>query len=262
VRQDKKIAEEEREVLLEELKRAVEVRDEFLAIASHELKTPITSLKLQAHILDRSLQKVEASDKSREQLRKFLEMSSRQVERLTRLVDEMLSITKIMSQGLVVQCTDMDLRDLVKQVVERFSEQIRDSGSQVQVMDSEPIRGKWDRFRMEQVIENLLSNALKYGSGKPIEIKIRKENEKAFMQIIDHGIGIAAEDQKRIFSRFERAVSYMKISGFGLGLYIVSEIVHAHGGEISVYSEYGQGSTFTVELPLQPAARGSLSKSA
>jgi signal transduction histidine kinase len=250
IRKDKKRADEEKHKLLEELKRAVAVRDEFLAIASHELKTPITSLKLQAHILDRSLKKLGPGRQYNEQVVKFADVSLRQIERMTRLVDEMLSMTRMMSQGLSIHCADMELRDLVQQVLDRFSEQIRESGSKVVLLDGNPVKGRWDHFRMEQVVENLLSNALKYGSGKPIEIHIREDGGHAILMISDHGIGIAPEDQKRIFSRFERAVSYTNISGLGLGLYIVSEIVHAHGGEIAVHSEYGKGSTFIVKMPL------------
>jgi signal transduction histidine kinase len=261
IRKDKKKADEERSGLLEELKRAVAVRDEFLAIASHELKTPITSLKLQAHILDRSLKKLGPGPQYNQQVVKFADVSVRQIERMTRLVDEMLSMTRMMSQGLSIHCADMELRDLVQQVVERFSEQIRESGSLVTLLDGEPVNGRWDRFRMEQVVENLLSNALKYGSGKPIEIHIRKEDDQAILMISDHGIGIAPEDQKRIFSRFERAVSYTNISGLGLGLYIVSEIVHAHGGEIAVHSQYGKGATFVVRLPLVASERKAISQS-
>ncbi|MFL5812542.1 MAG: ATP-binding protein [Bdellovibrionia bacterium] len=261
IRKDKKKADEERHELLEELKRAVAVRDEFLAIASHELKTPITSLKLQAHILNRSLQKLGPGPKYNQQVVKFADISIRQIERMTRLVDEMLSMTRMMSQGLSIHCDDMEMRHLVQKVLEHFAEQIRESGSQVVLLDGDPVRGRWDSFRMEQVIENLLSNALKYGSGKPIEIHIRKEGDHAILMISDHGIGIAPEDQKRIFSRFERAVSYTNISGLGLGLYIVSEIVHAHGGEIAVQSEYGQGSTFVVRLPLVASERPAISQS-
>lgn len=260
IRQEKKRVDEERTALLTDLRRAVEVRDEFLAIASHELKTPITSLKLQAYILDKSLQKLGPEKSDREQVSRFLATTFRQIERLTRLVEEMLSITRIMSQGVVIQCSEMNLRELLERVIGSFSEQIRESRSQVKMLQGSAVWGSWDRVRIEQVIENLLSNALKYGSGQPIEISLEKVGETAELRVIDHGIGIADEDQQRIFSRFERAVSYMKISGLGLGLYIVSEIVHAHGGDISVHSEFGKGSTFTVRLPLRPSETSKISK--
>jgi signal transduction histidine kinase len=253
VRQEKKKADEERLELLDELKRAVAVRDEFLAIASHELKTPITSLKLQAHILNRSLKKYGPGHEYNDQVAKFADVSLRQIERMTRLVEEMLSMTRMMSKGLSIQRAKMSMRELVEDVLGRFSEQIRECGSKVALLDGDKVEGNWDKSRMEQVVENLLSNALKYGSGKPIEIRIQKEAEDAILVISDHGIGIAPEDQKRIFSRFERAVSYTNISGLGLGLYIVSEIVHAHGGEVAVHSQFGQGSTFVVRLPLNPS---------
>jgi signal transduction histidine kinase len=262
IRLEKKATDQERLKLVEDLKRAIEVRDEFLAIASHELKTPITSLRLQAQLLERTLEKKGPDEDYQKQVSRFASMSLRQLERLNRLVEDMLGMTRMMSQRLTIQRSEMDLQSSVKQVLDRFSEQIRQSGSQVTLSAGEGVSGCWDRGRIEQVIENILSNALKYGAGKPVEIEICRKGHVARLVIRDHGIGVAREDQQRIFSRFERAVSFVNISGLGLGLYIVSQIVQAHGGTVVVESEYGRGSAFIVDIPLQPGDCVDVSKCA
>jgi signal transduction histidine kinase len=116
------------------------------------------------------------------------------------------------------------------------------------------VAGEWDRHRLEQVFINLLTNALKYGEGKPVEVRLSAKGDKAVLEVEDHGVGIAPEDQRRIFDRFERLEATRHVSGLGLGLYIVREIVRAHGGDITVRSAVGEGSTFVVTLPLQPPA--------
>lgn len=238
--------------LYRSVQESVKARDEFLSIASHELKTPLTSLKLQSQIRNRKLSKGEISSFNEKALKKMFETDARQIERLARLIDDMLDISRISSGKLTLRPETFDLCTLVQDVLERYSSQIEDYGSGIKLSCQEQVVGTWDRFRIEQVITNLLTNALRYGNHLPIEIKIHKTDSVACVQVIDQGIGIAQENQARIFDRFERAISANEISGMGLGLFIVRQILETHGGSIKVESELGKGSKFIVQLPLNP----------
>ncbi|MGZ3709723.1 MAG: sensor histidine kinase, partial [Bdellovibrionota bacterium] len=141
------------------------------------------------------------------------------------------------------------LGEITRDVLNRFGPALQQARCEVQLSLNSEARGNWDRSRVEQIVTNLLTNAAKYGAGAPIEIEVVEENGSGVLRVKDHGIGIAPEDQKRIFIQFERAASAMNFSGLGLGLYIVHQIVEAHGGRISVESRLGEGSTFTVHLP-------------
>jgi PAS domain S-box-containing protein len=247
---ERKEIEKERTRLLDDLRAAVRMRDEFLSIASHELKTPLTSLKLQTQMRQRSVHRGDQTDFSLERLRTMFEGDARHIERLTRLIDDMLDISRISTGKLNLQPEAFDLCDVAKDVVERYRPQFEDARCPVAVQCCDPVRGTWDRFRIEQVIANLLTNAAKYGASKPVLVSISREENLARLMVKDQGIGIARENQERIFQRFERAISANEISGLGLGLYIVKQIVDMHGGSIRVESELNKGSTFIVDLPL------------
>ena len=229
---------------------AVRLRDEFLSIASHELKTPITALKLQLQLNQRRYQKEPRIFSENNTIEKLLNSNSTQVDRLSKLVDEMLDISRISHGKLILSPESVDLGSLVKDVVDRFQEQLAAAGCECQLNIENPVRGQWDRYRMEQVVTNLMTNALKYGAGKPVEISVQAKAKNAVISIKDHGIGIPCESLNKIFGRFERAVTEKNISGLGLGLYISRQIIEAHDGKIQVLSEVGQGSTFSLELPL------------
>lgn len=247
---ERKKAEDERNDLLERLKNAVKMRDEFISIASHELKTPVTSIKLQSDALDRLMEKVGAESIDPERIRKLIKTNKQQSQRLTRLVDDMLDLTRINSGKLDIKREPIDLQQTVAELVDRFRGQLAQTQSPIDVQIDPGIRGYWDRIRFEQVVDNLLSNAIKYGSGKPIRLKALSRGGRVTLTVQDHGIGIPEEAHERIFNRFERAVPVTHISGFGLGLYIAKRIIAAHGGKIWVRSEPGKGATFVVELPL------------
>jgi PAS domain S-box-containing protein len=233
-----------------QLKEAIRVRDDFLSIASHELKTPLTSLKLQSQIFRHKLQKGSTSPPTLESFLKLVNSTERQVERLTRLVEDMLDIARIRSGKMNVERTRVDLSALAQEVIERFQLQARAAGSPIHFEGRDPVAGTWDGYRIEQVLTNLLSNALKYGEGKPIEVRVLQLGERAVITVQDQGCGIPENIQDRIFQKFERAVSHSNISGLGLGLYIAKQIVDIHGGAIRVSSKPGCGSSFTVELPV------------
>ena len=250
--------------LYQQAQAAISARDEFLSIASHELRTPLTPLRIQTQSLMRTLAKSPLAEVKPERIMKMLETSERQVTRLSRLVDDLLDISRISVGRLSLHPEEFDLIDLINDVTERFGEQLTDSKSNVKVVPSEPIIVFLDRFRIEQVLINLLTNATKYGQGKPICIEATLKDNVVKIAVQDQGIGIADDDQARIFERFERAVSGRHFGGLGLGLYIVMQVLTAHQGKIDVRSKLGVGSTFTVELPqrLEQTDRGSAGSAA
>ncbi len=232
-----------------ELAKAVRARDEFLSIASHELKTPLTSLNLQTQVRRRMLNKNDNSFVTRETIEKMVTNDEKQVSRLINLVDDILDISRLTTQKFHLNKTQCDLSHLVKVVVERFALNFQNAACTVTTDFANALEGEWDASRIEQVIENLLTNAMKYGAGKPIHIKTWLKDKWVCLSVADQGIGIAEDDQARILMQFERAVSGYAITGLGLGLYISNEIVKMHNGHILVQSELGKGATFILSLP-------------
>jgi signal transduction histidine kinase len=173
----------------------------------------------------------------------------RQTERLARLIDRLLDVSRI-AQGRVEMAPEIfDLAVLVRQVAEDFREPAAQARAALELQMPEKVEGSWDRLRIEQALVNLLSNAVKYGAGKPITVKLEEAGDVVRLCVADRGIGIAADDVDRIFGRFQRAAPIQNYGGMGLGLYITRHIVEAHRGTISVASKLGEGSTFVVELP-------------
>lgn len=244
---DRKNAEKERVEKLT-MEENVRLRDEFISIASHELKTPITSLKLQTQMIERDLKKNPQITYTSEKLAEFVGLFNRQVGRLTELIETMLDVSRISSGRLVLDLQNINFPIVVKEVVEAIQQGTATRPS-ISVEAPEHLVIWGDRSRLKQVVENLLTNAIKYGEEKPIKIKLREEKNQILLQVEDHGLGIAADLQSKIFDRFERAISSRHISGLGLGLYITRQIVEAHEGTIRVESTLGSGSLFTVALP-------------
>jgi light-regulated signal transduction histidine kinase (bacteriophytochrome) len=237
-----------------ELSAAVRARDEFLSMASHELRTPIATLKLTMDSVLRTAHKT--PDRfSRQWALPKLETAMRQVERTAQLIDHLLDISRIRSGKLTLEIEDVDLGEVVRRVAERFADGLAMADSTLTLSVGDDVVGRWDASRLDQVITNLLANAIKYGAGKPIEIEATRRGDQARLVVRDHGIGIAPEEQERIFERFERAVSPTHYGGFGLGLWIVRQFVEQMGGIVAVTSTVGQGAAFTVELPLAAEMR-------
>lgn len=232
-----------------ELNHAIRMRDDFMSIASHELRSPLNTLKLELYLRRMFVEKGNAEAFSLANMEKMLDTDDRQINRLVRLIDDMLDVSRIRAGLLSVRPQQVDLKTLVEDVAGRFHNQLALAGCEMSI-DAESTVGHWDEFRIEQVLINLLTNAMRYGKGAPIHIEVRANGDRARLSLRDQGPGIGIEDQQRIFRQFERAGGDRKRGGgLGLGLYISEQIVRAHAGEISVVSELGAGTTFIVELP-------------
>ena len=234
----------------------VRLQNDFLSVAAHELKTPLTALKMQVQLLHRLLADETISDHPKiGGIIDALGGSEKQLDQFTMLVDDLLNVSNMHSGALPLNLERTDLSDVVRSVVERYQSRLLEVGCSIKVQADTPVNGHWDPVRLEQVVVNLLTNVMKYGAGKPVEIEVQLAISKiAKLTVRDHGIGIAKEDQQRIFERFERAGSPKDYRGFGLGLFITRQLVEAHGGTIRVESEPGKGSTFSVELPIRDPA--------
>lgn len=237
----------------DELRDSIRARDEFIAIISHELKTPLTSLKLQTQMFKRELVKKEQKTNIPPKVIQLVEQTERHTNRLTRLVDDMLEIGKIRAGKLAIHQERVALDQLARDVVHNLKHELVKSETRIDLLCSEHVEGLWDSFRIEQVLFGLLSNAIKYGNQRPITLTIKRHNDMAHIEVKDQGLGIDQEMLEKIFERFERGISYHAVSGLGLGLFISRQIVTAHAGHIWAESPgKGKGSTFHVELPLYP----------
>lgn len=234
----------ERESLLSDLQQAVEARDDFLAIAAHELRTPLTSVGLNVQSLKRHL-----GDAAPGQLPARVAAIERGVARLARLVEALLDVTRINAGRITVHRGVADLTAIAEGLVERMQDEARAAGCSLTLRAPGPVPGHWDALRLDQVLTNLLANALKFGAGKPIEIEVTSTPDTATLTVSDHGPGMSDEQKERLFQRFERGVSDRHYGGLGLGLWITRRLVEAHGGTISVDSRPGGGSRFVVVLP-------------
>ncbi|UJR84498.1 AAA family ATPase [Sandaracinus amylolyticus] len=237
--------------LLRETQHALRQREEFLTVASHELRTPLTSLKLAVDALSR-VARGDARALSGFALERPLELIARQSRKLQRLIDELLDVARIDQSGLPLQRSAVVLGDLAREVVQQMEIELRSKGSPVTIESPARVVGSWDALRVEQVLTNLVSNAVKFGEGRPIEIRIRQVGDTAELIVEDHGIGIDPARLPYVFNRFERAVPWAHYGGLGIGLYIARSIVIAHGGTIRAESRLGVGTKLVVELPCRP----------
>ncbi len=224
---------------------AIRLRNDFLSLASHELKTPLTSLTLQTQLRMRRLDtSLTAAD-----FKKMVEFDLSQLTRLNRLIDNMLDISRIESGRSPFHPIPVDLCHLVREVTEHFG----DGSLRLEICEA--LEVECDVLQMEQVVVNLLSNASKYGQGSPVTVSVsRVDPGFAVICVKDEGPGIAPEHQEKIFQKFERLAPASQISGLGLGLFICRELVGRHGGTIAVESALGKGAIFRVHLPLRPPA--------
>jgi signal transduction histidine kinase len=232
----------EKERLIEQAQEAVRLRDEFLLIAAHEIRGPITSMRL-------AVQSLRAGSLPAEALPQSLDIIDRSQRRLADFVEKLLDLGRIQSGALQLDLEPIDLAEVAREVVSRHGVELQRSGSAVQLSAEMAVVGNWDRVRLDQVVTNLLSNAIKFGQGRPIAVQVHAAAGLATLLVRDHGIGIPPEIQERIFQPFQRGVSIRHYGGLGLGLHIVQTIVGALEGRIELTSQPGAGSTFRVELP-------------
>jgi signal transduction histidine kinase len=229
---------------------AVRLRDEFLSIASHELNTPLTSLQLQVSTLVRALADGSPQKLPVGRLSTKAEVIERQVRRLAKLVESLLDVSRAAAGPVRLDFSEVNLTQVVREVAADFEPDLLKAGSELSLALEDDLVGRWDRMRVAQVVRNFISNAIKYGLGRPIQVSATARDGKAVFSVRDHGIGIAAADQGRIFERFARAVSPEHYGGLGLGLWIARILVEAMGGTVRVESAPGEGATFLMELPL------------
>jgi signal transduction histidine kinase len=230
------------------LQSAVQIRDEFLSIAGHELRTPLTSLRLRLHSLGRVAESASAHLKAQ------LERAVRSAERLTALVNELLDASRLTTGKLQLNLETVELVGLLQGALQRLEREMAASGCKVQLSAPPALEGHWDRLRIEQVVANLVENAIKFGASKPIIVEVSSRGERALLSVTDQGQGISASELRRIFERFKPAGSQGP-PGMGVGLWLSRQLVEAHGGELRARSSPGKGSTFSVELPLRPHLR-------
>jgi signal transduction histidine kinase len=232
--------------LYRDAQQAIWARDDFIAVASHELNTPIAALQLHLEGLARGLQPGAPMD---ERATRKLEGALRSVTRLTTLVEHLLDVSRLSRGELDLRRQSVDLSELVQDVSTRIVDAAERAGCSLEIDAEQPAVGEWDRLRIEQVLSNLIANAIKFGAGKPIRVAVASDERTVRVSVSDEGIGIAAADHERIFQRFGRAATRRSYGGLGLGLFISREILRAHGGSLDVDSEPGRGSTFVAILP-------------
>ena len=252
---------QQREFLLQELQttqrdlhRAVKMRDDFMSMVSHELRTPLNTLVLQTQ-LRRRMASGAASSPAQQHV--MVERDERQISNIVRLIDDMLDVTRMQRGTLAISPEPADLVRLVRRVVESFADQATAAGCTFELVTPDSLPGVWDEFRIEQVVANLLTNAMRYGDSHPVQVRVETSRGEASVTVRDGGVGIDPQDQARIFEQFERAGDRKVAPGLGLGLYISRQIAQSHGGSIEVSSTLGQGSEFTVRLPLDARAAAS-----
>jgi len=232
-----------------EAERGVRARDEFLAIASHELKGPLGPLQLRIATLERLVARDELRTVPHEKLVQIFGGARGQVHRLAALIEDLLDVTRLSTKRFRLDVAPMDLAAAVRDVVEQHLAEAATAQVTLRVHAASPVVGAWDRRRLDQVVGNLVGNALKYAPGAPVDVYVRGKGPNAQLRVHDEGPGIAPVDQERIFHAFERVGAHAGVSGLGVGLFVVREIVRAHGGSVTVDSAPGRGTTFTVSLP-------------
>ncbi|MBK5356701.1 hybrid sensor histidine kinase/response regulator [Pseudomonas sp. TH41] len=234
----------------QELEQAVRMRDDFMSIVAHEVRTPLNGLILETQLRKMHLARDNAAAFTLDKMHAMVDRDERQIKSLIRLIEDMLDVSRIRTGKLSIRPKRFDLSALVRGLLQNFLPQIDAAESSITLDAGQPVVGSWDEFRIEQVISNLLTNALRYGAKSPITVKVYSENGQARVEVRDLGIGIGEENQKRIFQQFERVTAKHAVAGLGLGLFISEQIVAAHGGSITVESRIGEGALFRVCLPL------------
>jgi signal transduction histidine kinase len=236
------------------LEHELQARDEFIIAAAHELRNPISPLVLHVHRLLGATRRAETGTVSAHWLGEQLETFSHRLSRFMVALNRILDISRIQNGGIDLVISEVDLVEVAREVAASFERELVAAASPLTVTADEEVRGQWDRMRLEQIVSNLLSNAIRYGNSQPIELSVRRVGERAVLRVSDRGMGIPEADLVRIFGRFERGDTSNR-SGFGVGLWVVKQLCDAMGGDVEVVSSTGAGSVFTVTLPLIAGSR-------
>ena len=246
----------EQEVLLrelnqtqQELQRSLKMRDEFMSLVAHELRTPLNTLFLETQMRSLQLKRGNTAAFAPQPMEAMIQRDERQIKSMIRLIDDMLDVSRMRSGKLSIRPAQVELMNLLERVVSDLSLQAATTGSSLALRPHDGISGCWDEFRVEQVIVNLLTNALRYGCGQPVEVSVERTGELVRIDVRDQGKGIAPSDLERIFEPYERGARNGEPKGLGLGLYISRQLAISHGGELRVTSKPGEGSTFSLVLP-------------
>jgi signal transduction histidine kinase len=233
-----------------ELERSVQMRDDFMSMVAHELRTPLNTLFLETQMRGMQLDKGNLAAFSEENLRKMVARDGRQIQSMIRLINDMVDVSRIRSGKLSIRPAETELASLLTRIVSDLAQRTEAAGGTIELDAPNEVAGVWDEFRVEQIIINLLTNALRYGGSKPVTITLKRRDEWAEIVVRDQGVGISAEDQLRIFKPFERAGTKDVREGLGLGLYIARQLAESHGGTLDVDSAPDQGAAFRLALPL------------
>jgi signal transduction histidine kinase len=247
---------QEQEVLLrelnqtqQELERSLRMRDEFMSLVAHELRTPLNTLFLETQMRSLQLKRGNTAAFGAQQMGAMIQRDERQIKSMIRLIDDMLDVSRMRSGKLSIRPAQVELMNLLERVVSDLSLQAATTGSSLTLRPHDGVTGCWDEFRVEQVIVNLLTNALRYGCGQPVEVSVERSGDMVRIDVRDQGKGIAASDLERIFEPYERGARNGEPKGLGLGLYISRQLAISHGGELRVTSKPGEGSVFSLVLP-------------
>lgn len=233
----------------EELQRSLRMRDEFMSLVAHELRTPLNTLFLEAQMRSLQLKRGTLGAINPDQFEAMIRRDERQIKSMIRLIDDMLDVSRMRSGQLSIRPGQVQLMDLLERVVSDLSLQASATGCKLSLNPHPPVEGCWDEFRIEQVVVNLLTNALRYGGGQPVEVSVQYAGDTVSIHVRDEGKGIAPSDLERIFEPYERGARNGEPKGLGLGLYISRQLAISHGGALRVTSKPGEGSTFTLVLP-------------
>ncbi|WP_244219651.1 sensor histidine kinase [Corallococcus interemptor] len=237
----------------EALQEAVRTRDDFLSVASHELRTPLTSLRLQVDLLRRMAEGKEPESVGSDKVKARLDAADRQLRRLASLLDNLLDVSRIRTGKLDFELARGDLAPMVQDLVARFGDEAKQAGVELDARVEGPAPCRFDKLRMEQVVSNLISNALRYGQGTPVHVALRCHDGQLRLTVRDGGPGVPKAERERIFQRFAQVQGSARTGGLGLGLYIVEQILEAHGGRVWVEDAPGGGAAFVVTLPMEGA---------
>ena len=235
-----------------ELERALKMRDDFMSLVGHELRTPLNTLHVETQLRQLQLDKDNMAAFTPEKLQNMIARDARQIQSMIRLINDMNDVSRIDNDKLTVRFAETNLSQLLNRVVEDLSLQAKAANRQFMLTTEDNIVGLWDEFRIEQIIINLLTNALRYGGDRNVEVSLSTDKGYVHLHVRDYGPGINPEEQQRIFEKFERGGNKKISEGLGMGLYIARELANAHQGSLTVESTLGEGSTFILRLPLQP----------